>query len=191
MTSTPPTLPNAGPYADHQLKPKGPLKRLAGWLVVIIAIASTAVWAGAVIWGWAADPKPVNWLDNREFPEAAEPICAAHIEELNEYPKAHKAKNPAERAVTIRQTTAILVDMIDELRAIVPDDADAKWINMWLDDYGMHIEDRLAFADKLEGPNPEQQEFYESIKADKQISVSLNEFAKQNQMHSCVTPGDV
>ncbi|NLA35108.1 MAG: hypothetical protein GX868_05395, partial [Actinobacteria bacterium] len=115
----------------------------------------------------------------------------AHIEELKDYPKAHEAKTPAERAVTIRQTTAILVDMIDELRTIVPNDADTKWVNMWLDDYGMHIEDRLTFADKLEGPDAEQQEFYESVKADKQISVSLNEFAKQNEMYSCMTPGDV
>ena len=62
---------------------------------------------------------------------------------------------------------------------------------MWLDDYGIHLADRLDYAERLDGPDGAKEEFFETPKADKQISVSLNEFAKQNQMASCVTPGDV
>ena len=189
--TTSPTLPNAGPYADHQNKPPTRLGRIGMWLVVGVGIASGLLWAGAIIWGSAADPKPVNWKEDRAFFEAAEPICKAAIDEIDTYPLAHESETPADRAVVIRQTTGVITNMIAELRGLVPEGEDGEWITMWLDDYGTHTQDRLAFADKLDGPDGEQQEFYESVKADKQISVSLNEFAKQNEMYSCETPGDV
>lgn len=188
---TTPTRPNAGPYADHQNRPPTRTRRLLNLVLILVVVASTCLWAGAVIWGWATDPKPVNWLENREFPEAAEPICAAAVAEIKTFPKAHESKTPTERAAVIRQTTGVLETMIADLREIVPDDADAKWISMWLDDYGIHLADRLDYAERLDGPDGAKEEFFETPKADKQISVSLNEFAKQNQMASCVTPGDV
>ena len=71
-----------------------------------------------------------------------------------------------------------------------PDTADAKWINMWLDDWGVHLDDRLDFARRLY-ENGAKEEFFESTKENTQISKSLNGFAETNKMESCSTPGDV
>jgi len=80
--------------------------------------------------------------------------------------------------------------MLDDLRVEVPDTADAKWINMWLDDWGVHLDDRLDFARRLD-ENGAKEEFFESTKENTQISKSLNGFAETNKMESCSTPGDV
>ena len=90
----------------------------------------------------------------------------------------------------IRATTARLQTMLDDLRAVVPDTADAKWINMWIDDWGVHLDDRLDFARRLD-ENGAKEEFFESTKSNTQISKSLNGFADTNKMESCGTPGDV
>jgi hypothetical protein len=181
-------LPADAVSGESKLPPK--LRTWGGRALVIVAIASSMLWIGAIIYGAVGDPHLAGWLDDRTFPEAAEPICKAAMADVNEFPPAHESKTPADRAVVIRATTARLQTMLDDLRAVVPDTADAKWINMWIDDWGVHIKDRLDFARRLDEKGAKE-EFFESTKENTQISKSLNGFAETNEMESCSTPGDV
>lgn len=168
-----------------------PSTRLWGTRVIVVAaLASTLLWVGAVIYGAVGDPQLAGYLEDRTFPTAAEPICAAARADVDAFPPAYEAKSPAERADVIRATTARLQTMLDDLRAVVPDTADAKWINMWIDDWGGHLDDRLDLARRLD-ENGAKEEFFESTKSNTQISKSLNGFADTNKMESCGTPGDV
>lgn len=166
---------------------------LRTWLVrgtIGAALASTLLWIAAIIYGTVGDPHLAGWLEDRTFPTAAEPICAAAMEDLEAFPPAYDSPTPTARAAVIRETTARLQTMLDELDDRVPDTADAKWINMWIDDWGVHLDDRLDFARRLEEQGAKE-EFFESTKANTQISKSLNAFAETNKMESCSTPGDV
>lgn len=158
--------------------------------LVVAGLASTLLWVGAIVYGAVGDPHLAGWLDDRTFPTAAEPICKAAMTDVNAFPPAHDSPSPAARAEVIRESTARLQTMLDDLRAEVPDTADAKWINMWIDDWGVHLDDRLDFAERLDEKGAKE-EFFESTKENTQISKSLNGFAETNRMESCSTPGDV
>ena len=186
-TEPPGTDPTDG--ADGS-PPASAFRRWAGRIGVALGISTTFLWIGAIAWGAVADPHPAGWLENRTFPKAAEPICKKALSDLDAFPPAHESKTPKDRAAVIRATTARLERMLDDLRAEVPAGRDAKWINLWIDDWGMHISDRLDFARRLETKGAKE-EFFESEKAGAQISKSLDNFAEINEMPSCDTPGDV
>lgn len=157
-------------------------------IAIAVALASGALWVGAILLG--GNYKPAGYLTDRSFPKAAERICAKAVADLKKFPPAYEAKSPADRADVIDETTARLQKMLDDLRAKVPADADAKWINRWLDDWELHIADRADFAKRLrEGGRKE--EFLETVKYGTQISKSLDNYATINKMESCATPGDV
>ncbi len=158
--------------------------------LILAGLASTLLWVGAIVYGAVGDPHLAGWLEDRTFPKAAEPICKAALDDVNAFPPAHESPSPAARADVIRASTARLQTMLDDLRVEVPDTSDAKWINMWLDDWGVHLDDRLDFARRLD-ENGAKEEFFESTKENTQISKSLNGFAETNKMESCSTPGDV
>jgi hypothetical protein len=158
--------------------------------LVAAALASTLLWIGAIVYGTLGDPHLAGWLEDRTFPKAAEPICKKAMADVAAFPPAHDSKTPADRAVVIRASTARLATMLDDLRSVVPKTADAKWINMWIDDWGVHLDDRLDFARRLDEKGAKE-EFFESTKDNTQISKSLDAFAETNQMVSCETPGDV
>ncbi len=165
------------------------------WQTILIRIGITLAIASVIPWLWAITqtpnaPKPPGFLEDRSFPEAAEPICAATMEAVGQFPRAIDAESPQERAVVIRDTSAELSAMTDRLRAVVPDNDDAEWIVLWIDDWDAHIEDRLDFARRLE-QNGASEEFLESTRANVQLSRSLDRFATVNLMDSCQTPGDV
>ncbi len=165
-------------------------RRTVGRVLAVLAASTCLVWIGAIVYGAVADPHPTGWLDDRTFPTAAEKICKRAMDDLEGFPPAHTSKSPAQRVVVIRATTARLQKMLAELRATVPDTADARWIGRWLDDWEIHIKDRLDFANRLERRGASQ-EFLETEKAGTQISNSLDHYAEINDMADCDTPGDV
>lgn len=180
----------AAELASGESRVPAPVRRWGIRAIVAAAVASTLLWIGAIVYGAVGDPKLAGWLDDRTFPTAAEPICKQAREDLKTFPQAHESPTPAARAEVIRGTTARLQTMLDDLRAKVPDTKDAKWINLWLDDWGVHLDDRLDFARRLDAKGAKE-EFFESTKANTQISKSLDAFAEINQMDDCATPGDV
>lgn len=183
-----PVLPADAISGESRLPPS--IRKWGGRAVVVAGVLSTMLWLGAIIYGGVGDPHLAGWLDDRTFPTAAEPICELAMADVAEFPPAYEAETPADRAVVIRQSTARLQTMLDDLREVVPATDDATWINMWLDDWGVHLSDRLDFADRLDAKGAGE-EFFESLKSDTQISKSLDGFAETNKMDSCATPGDV
>lgn len=164
-----------------------------GWtwrrtLVVATVLAMTGMW----IYALAMDGriKPEGYLSDHTFSNAAEPICKAARADLAKLTPAHLAKSPEDRAAVIETATTRLTRMLDDLRAVVPDTADAKWINQWLDDWNIHIADRRDFVSRLRTKG-RSQEFLETTKYGTQVSKSLNHYTEINHMESCGLPGDV
>jgi hypothetical protein len=133
---------------------------------------------------------PPGYLEDRTFPKAAEKICASYTPQLEAIPLAQTATTSTERADLVDEVTAILTERRDELRTVVPDTDDARFIDEWLDDWSANFADRQAYADELR-VNPAA-EFLESVKGESsQMSKVLDKFAKDNEMGSCTTSDDV
>lgn len=162
----------------------------AGRALAGLAAATTLLWVGAIVYGAIVQPKPAGWLEDRRFPTAAEPICADAVADVDRFPPAHESPTPEARATVIRESTGRLATMLDDLDAVVPEADGSKWIRMWLADWRVHLDDRLDFARRLDERGASE-EFFESLKADTQISKSLDNFAEINAMPSCATTGDV
>ena len=160
--------------------------------LVALGVASAMLWLGAIlISALGYNQKANDYLEDRTFPEAAEPICAAAVDDLERLPPADQSPTPAARVAVIEQSTDRLETMLDDLRGIVPETADAKWINLWIDDWHIHLDDRRDFAERLSRPGGEREEFLETPKYGKQISRTVSQFAEVNEMTSCVVPNDV
>ncbi|MEZ5322550.1 MAG: hypothetical protein R2698_10840 [Microthrixaceae bacterium] len=158
--------------------------------LVGLGVASALLWIGAIVYGAIADPKPSDYLKDRSFPTAAEPICEAARTDLDAFPPAQDSRTPNARAAVIRQSTARLQEMVDQLRREVPDTAEGKWIGVWLDHWEIHLRDRLDFAQRLRTGGA-REEFFETTEGGTQVSRSIDHFAELNKMDSCATPGDV
>lgn len=183
-----PPAPDPSEPAESGPPEKSRVARIAMGITIAVALASGALWVGAILFGGGY--KPAGYLTDRTFPKAAEPICAKATADLKRFPRAYESKSPTARADVIDETTDRLQRMLDDLRSKVPEGTQAKWINRWLDDWEIHISDRRDFAKRLrEGGRSE--EFLETVKYGTQISKSLDNYATVNKMESCATPGDV
>ena len=160
--------------------PDGKRRNIGLKIAAAVGVASGLLWLGAIIAGLAGyESKASDYLTDRTFPNAAEPICAATMKRVKAFPDAHLSPTPAARAKVINETTGLLSDMLVELRKVVPATADAKWIRLWISDWEVHLDE------------PEKAEFFESPKGGGQVSKSVSQFAELNEMPSCATPGDV
>lgn len=155
----------------------------------ILVVAMVAMWVYAL--GPWSRRDPPGRLDDPAFVEAAEPVCAAAVEELETVPQAYETETPAERAEAIDQTNVILSDMVVELRTFAPTEGDdADRVGEWLDDWDTYIEDRAQLADELR--QGEDARLKETAKGDDHISEALDFFAvTANAMPSCATPDDI
>lgn len=165
--------------------PKWSIGRVAAIAtVVLIAILWALAFAG---WGRTAD---ADLLSDREFVRTAIEACASHEEELDALPRANESKTPQERGEVVKESNAILDEMLDELDAIeVAKPADAKTISSWLADYRQHLADRVEYAEQLSGGNGLP--FTESTRQNKALSKIVDKFVTTNSMESCATPDDV
>jgi hypothetical protein len=161
-------------------------------VVIGIGLLSGLLWLGAIaspFFGY--DPKPDDYLTDRTFPKAAEPICAATRKAIEKLPRAYESDTAQERAKVLQTSTDDLQAMITTLRGVVPDTSDAKYINIWLDDWEVHIKDRRNYVTRLESPSGDKEEFLESEQHGGHVSKSIDQYATTNKMESCKTPGDV
>lgn len=177
--------PSTDTERDRERTPVG---RWALRSLAVLGVLSGLLWVGAILFGGSVKPK--GFLEDRTFPTAAEPICARAMKDLKQFPPANRSKDPVSRAEVIEQTTDRLEKMLAELRQVVPDSADRRWIDQWIDDWGVHLSDRRDFARRLRA-NGRSEEFFESEKYGGQISRPIDRNADINRMPSCATPGDV
>ncbi len=140
-----------------------------------------------------AKPEPTDWLTDRSFPNAAEPICKATLDNLNNAGLLNqKASSPQDRASLADRADAQLTDMIGQLRTKVPATGEAHdATTAWLNDWDQWLSDRAAWTDKLKAGQDVQ--FFERQRAatGQPNSAALTAFAITNDMGSCQTPAGV
>ena len=149
----------------------------------------------AVMWIYVlfiAKPATPDRLDDRSFPTAAEPICAATLTAMQQRgTRQPTASSPQDRADLADRADAQLTDMVAQLRAKVPPAGEAHdAVPKWLDDWDQWLRDRAAWTAKLR--TGEDAQFFEKQReSGEPNSQALNAFAITNDMPSCSTPAGV
>jgi hypothetical protein len=164
---------------------------VAAGVQIAIAVAVIAGWAAIYVWTVTGDRSdPPDRLPDPTFAAAAEPICAATLSEIEALGLPTEVASPAERAALVTEENDLLLAMLDDLQALPSPSGDAAvWIEQWLEDWHLHVQDRQDWADDLEAGDDHL--FVESARAGEQVSKVVDNFAEVNDMPSCATPGDV
>lgn len=149
----------------------------------------------AVMWIYVlfiAKPPTPDLLDDRSFPTAAEPICAATLSAIDNAGLVNqRAASPQARGDLADRADAQLAGMVAELRTKVPAAGEAHdAVSKWLDDWDQWLRDRATWTAKLRTGDDAQ--FLERQReSGEPNSEALNAFAITNGMKSCQTPGGV
>lgn len=157
----------------------------------MLAVLCVAFWIAIYGWTLVADHgHPPDYLEDRAFPEAAEPICAAAMAEVESFGSAIAVESIEARADLVDRQDAVFVDLVADLRRLpLPDGEEGEWVRAWLDDWETHIADRERWAAQLHaGDDPP---FAETPKGPNQVSEAVDAFAEVNDMPSCATYNDV
>ena len=179
--------PEIGPDG-RPVKSKSKTKRnIQRTLIILVSLAFVLMWA--YVFASQGRFDPLGWIEDRTFPEAAEPVCAEALAQIEELPPAHEAETAAQRADEVDAGTAIWRQLQADLRELVPPGDDAKFINMWLDDWDLYLGDRDDWAERLR--EDETAEYLVTTKGGTHITRSLDHYATINEMSSCETPPDV
>lgn len=163
-------------------------------LFLLGALAIVVLFGGWVYVLFFYDPGLlIDELADRRFPDAAEEICAAAVQRLEELPPASEASSASERADVVERSNAILHDMIDRLEPQAPTEPEnvRAGVAEWIQDWRVYIGNRERYVDNLRA-DPEAR-FLESPKGSstKGITRAIDGFAQVNRMESCTTPDDV
>ncbi len=185
MSTTTPSPPPA-PIDDLD-EPRRRRITVGRVLATVVCLGFVLMWA--YVFANQDTYKPAGQLKDQTFPKAAEPICKAARDAIDELPPSRSAKTPADRADTIVEATDHLTEMQAQLKAIVPATAEGKWVGQWVDDWSIFIQDRYDYAELLRTKG--DAEFLVSEKYGTQLSKSMDNFAQVNFMESCKVPGDV
>lgn len=158
----------------------------------LVLVAASLVFWGAIL-GWtlvAERGDPPDFLDDRTFPTAAEPICARTVAAIEALGSAAAVDTVAERARLVDDQDTLLVAMLRQLEALPhPDGEQGEWVTAWLDDWRTHLRDRERWAERLHaGEDPP---FVETARGTDRVSEVVDGFAKANDMPSCATYADV
>jgi hypothetical protein len=163
-------------------------RRPGGLLLGAIVVASFLFWIYA--FSGLARRTPPDSLEDPAFAQQAEPRCAAAAERVAALPPAQTAANPAERAATVDAGTAILRDMVADLRTIVPPAGpDNQLVVAWLADWDTYLGNRDDYARRVR--TDPRADFLVDVRENQGITVPMDNLATVNRMASCVTPGDV
>jgi len=164
----------------------------SGKLQIGLAVVLAASWLGIYGWTVLADHSghPGDYLDDRAFPDAAEPVCADAMAEVESFGSAAAVETIEERADLVDRQDRVFHRMLDALRALpMPAGESGGWVEEWLGDWDTHVDDREAWAARLHrGEDPP---FVESVKGTDQVSEAVDGFADVNEMPSCATFNDV
>jgi hypothetical protein len=159
---------------------------LKGLALAAIILVSFGPWIYR--WSGLADRPFPDTLDDPTFAVAAEPICARVVAEL---PNALRAQDQADRANQVREGTAQIQEMVDELATLVTGtERDVRITNLWLQDWEIYMGDRLGYADRIE-VDENAVFFLTQLDGSERLEKRITRFALTNRMVSCSTPGDV
>ena len=187
MTSLQPDPPLGADPDDQRGGARRPLFLLG--MAAILALV-----AGWVYVLFIYDPGlMIDELADRRFPDAAEEICAAAVDRLEQLPRAEEADSAFERADMVERSNLILRDMVDGLEPHAPTEPEnvRDGVAEWIADWRVYIGNRERYVDNLRS-DPDAR-FLESPKGSdtKGITRAIDSFAEVNRMRSCTTPDDV
>lgn len=135
-------------------------------------------------------------IDDRtaiEFMVNAENLCRQMIVDIADLPSARSTETFAARADAIDDGTDIIKRTLADIGAFPRPSAgeDASISQAWLDDYGIFVDNRRAYADRLrsgdDGPITLSASSSEAVR----VTTLLTTFAEVNSMYACIPPGDV
>ncbi|NLV57109.1 MAG: hypothetical protein GXY13_16035 [Acidimicrobiales bacterium] len=191
--SSPTTEPEAS-------SPEGPAEeRPRSRALVILGVSVFVVMIG--FWGWAfgesiarrnqpATERNADYLDDRDWVEAAEATCAATMEGIDGRTVLAARQTATERADTIDLSTDELEVMLASLADPGPDSADdLEVVSEWLADWDQLVSDRRTYADALR--DDADARFYTIEKFNDPLDRVVATFADVNEMPSCGPAGDV
>jgi hypothetical protein len=167
---------------------RSPWRRVSQAVILVMVIGIAVMWIYAF---FGEVPSPAR-LEDRTFPDAAEPICARARAALDGLPKAFETDEAMARADVVDRGTTILAGLVTELRATVPAAQPTRdRLNLWLDDWEIYLRDRRDYTARLRVDPTARFYLSQSERDRRQINSSLDNFAKVNTMASCATPEDV
>ena len=156
-----------------------------------LVVGCFAFWGAILVWTVTTEPgHPPDYLDDRAFPAAAEPVCAAAMAEVETFGSATEVEDAEERADLVDRQDDLFAAMVADLRALPrPSGREGEILNEWLGDWETHIADRRAWAADLH--QGDDHSFVETAKGNNQVSEAVDSFATTNEMPSCATLNDV
>lgn len=160
--------------------------------VVVLGLVSMWVYVLYLAFGPGRQP-PADRLDDPAFAEAAEPVCAGAVADVEDLPVASEASSPAQRADVLDQANSIYSDMLvdlDDLRVLAPSGEERKRTSAWLADWDVLLADREAYAQALRQDPEARLLISEKPGTGRHITGWIDEFALANKMDDCVTPND-
>lgn len=169
--------------------------RIALLIVVVLMVA---------MWGWIylfASRENPDRMTNRDFPAAAEPICAAFQAEIDELPFFDTRTTVAEKAAQVEVGTGLTIELVAALEAErdrhrFDDEDDLTLLGLWFDDWHAYIADRQAYVARLEAATDQSPSDDLAFTLTERASGgfytrTIEGFANVNDMDSCHVPGDV
>jgi hypothetical protein len=163
--------------------------RLGRALVTIAVVGMVSMWVYVLYlaFGPGRADSP-DRLDDPAFAVAAQARCDRALDRISELQPASEAPDARTRAGTLDEANDALADMLADLRAIVPGGEDGVLVGRWLTDWDTYLQDRRDYADALRR-DPDAR-LLVSPKKGQQVTEFLDQFAKDNTMPACSTPGD-
>jgi hypothetical protein len=155
--------------------------------VVVVVLAIGMMWIYAL---FVADTSAnTDKLESAAFSQAAQPVCAATLADLQRLDLVNKqAATPQARADLVDRTNVELRTMVQRLRTLTPMSGDdAAAVSKWLDDWDQWLRDRAAWSEKLH--KGEDAPFLEKQRdTGAPNGKALDSFATTNDMRACTTP---
>lgn len=167
-------------------------RSLLGILGVVTLIASFGIWVYAFSQQASGNlPEPPDVLEDTDWADQAEQICARTLQKVEQMPGALDAVDEQDRASQIEDTTGVFEAMIDELEQIpTTSDRDAEMTVEWLADWRLLMVNRLDYADRLRS-DPAAVFTISGSERGERLDKRVTRFGTTNAMPSCVTPTDV
>ena len=162
----------------------------------VVVIAMVAMWGWIYLFASRDNP---DRFAQREFSNAAEPICSAAHGEIDGLLSPRQTTTPAERAVQVALGTKITEQMVADLHAatsVVTDPEEREILDAWFADWDVYIADRWLHVDRLSGaddttPGRDLAFILSAQAAGGIYTQRIDGLANVNDMASCNVPGDI
>jgi len=159
-----------------------------------VVVGLVAMWAYVVYLAFGPGRQPpVDRLDDPAFALAAEDRCATALDEVAELPEAIETPTPAERADVVAQANLIYGGMLDDLEGdlrLIPSGEQRERADAWLEDWRTFLGDREAFVENLQNDPEARMLVSEKPGTGRHITGWIDEFARANEMPSCISAAD-